>query len=179
MSRVENQNHGMAVGTPVPMGASIDENQLLRFQLELERETSAAVSRLTSKFSALENKESQRFKASLEHTVQQAQARVADSARLAVEKQVGTALRTHLENSSAATEAVHDVVAKLEHRAEENASVVISRLAGESKITRAIEEKVVHRLDEKMRGVYLWTAIVPFLSTGVAVYFVQWWNSRK
>ncbi|KAL1518994.1 hypothetical protein AB1Y20_003263 [Prymnesium parvum] len=170
---------GVATATAVPVGTRVDETQQLRFQLELERESAAAVARLTSKFSALEHKESQRFKASLEHTVQQAQARVVDSARMAVDKQVAPALRAHLTNSAAASEAVQDVCFKLEQRAEENAKAVVARVAGEAAVTRAIEAKCMARLDEKMRHVYLVTALAPFLTAGLAVCAARWWDSRR
>ena len=168
----------VAVGSAVPVGARLDETHLLRFQLELERESNAAVSRLSQKFQALENRESQRFRSSLEHTVQQAQSRVADTARTAVDKQVGPALRSHLENSAAATEAVQEVCLRLETRASENAEAVVRRLAGEAAITQAIEAKCLARLDEKTRSLWWWAAVVPFVSASAAVYLTRWWDTR-
>ena len=152
---------------------------MLRFQLDVERESAAAVQRLTNKLAALENRESQRFKTALEHTVTQAQARVTDSARVAVDAQVAPALRMHLENSAAATAAVHDVCLKLEQRAADNAEAVVGRIAGEAAIAKAIEAKCMAALDEKTKGLYLFSAVVPFLTAGAAVYLTRWWDKRN
>ena len=111
--------------------------------------------------------------------MQQAQARVADSAHVAVDRQVGPALQDHLERSAGASQVVHEVCMRLEERAAENASSVVSRLAGEAAVTAAIETHCMSRIDERTKGIFLWSVIVPFISAGAAVYVSRWWDNRK
>ncbi|KAL3931298.1 MAG: hypothetical protein SGPRY_001182 [Prymnesium sp.] len=154
----------------VPVGRRVEDPELVRYQLALERESSASLARLSSRFAEIERREASRFHSSLEHAVAQAQARVTEGARTVVDKQVRSSLRAHIENSPAAKQMVHDVCIRLEQKVEEKASVTVARIAGDSGVSGAIEKRCLARVDEKMQGLYLWTAVAPLLSAAAAFY---------
>lgn len=91
----------MPMGIPVaeatasasPPTTAVDEACLSRFRAQLEREATIAADRLTGRLGELEERETRRFRRSLEASVAQAQARVNEAAQRAVDEKAGPAVR--------------------------------------------------------------------------------------
>ena len=224
---------GHPVGVPVdclPVGVDVvalSEDARRRFQIDLERETQAAIRRVQNTLNTLEAREAreaQRRRAALDGAVEQAQSRISDAvqvnldaqvhtaaappvctlharlqstrrtrlstftppsppacaphAPLNLDAQVGPALRLHLEQSAAASDAVRDVAFTLEARAATHAAEVVSKVASDSAITKAIEAKLMARVDERTRT-NIWSVASPLFSAGAAILLYRFWDGKR